>query len=81
MPMDVICLRCGEPFSCDELDDFPPELFEGIDVLSCCDLCVEQISAEFCRRQGVLKRLSDPGDESEGSSAELGALFHDLVLM
>lgn len=81
MRMDVTCLRCGEPFNCTELDGVPPEFFDGMEVLTCCDPCVEQLSAEFCRRQGVLKRLSDPGEESEGSSAEIGALFHDLVLL
>lgn len=79
--MDVTCLRCGEPFDCTELDGFPPEFFEGVDVFTCCDPCVEQMSAEYCRRQGMLKRISDPEEESEESSAELGALFHDLVLI
>ena len=79
--MDVICLRCGEPFSCDELDDFPPEFFEGIDVLTCCDLCVEQISAEIFRKQGALYNAPAPEEPFDQSCGGNAALFEDLALM
>jgi hypothetical protein len=79
--MDLICLRCGEPFNCTELDGVPPEFFEGMEVFSCCDPCVEQLSAELSRSQGTISLVPAPEDPFGESCGGIAALFEDLALL
>jgi hypothetical protein len=79
--MDVTCLRCGEPFNCTELDGYPPEFFEGIDVFVCCDPCVEQLSAELSRSHGTICPVPAPEDSFEACCGGIAAHFEDLALL